>query len=44
MHDCRFVFYDQSKNGTRTWCSMRVCGNRAKVRRFREKAAAPTSQ
>lgn len=40
-HDCRSVFYDESKNGTRTWCSMRVCGNRAKVRRFREKAAAP---
>jgi predicted RNA-binding Zn ribbon-like protein len=43
MHDCRFVFFDQSKNGTRTWCSMRVCGNRAKVRRFREKAAASPS-
>lgn len=40
MHDCRFVFYDESKNGTRTWCSMRVCGNRAKVRRFRARAAA----
>ncbi len=44
MHDCRFVFYDESKNSTRTWCSMRVCGNRAKVRRFREKAAASPRQ
>ena len=42
-HDCRFAFYDESKNGTRTWCSMRVCGNRAKVRRFRQKGTAAAS-
>jgi predicted RNA-binding Zn ribbon-like protein len=44
MHDCRFVFYDESKNRTRTWCSMRVCGNRVKVRRFRAKSARGPSQ
>ena len=29
---CRWVFYDHSRNRTGTWCSMRVCGNRHKVR------------
>ncbi|MFF3307336.1 CGNR zinc finger domain-containing protein [Streptomyces sp. NPDC002952] len=39
--DCRWVFYDQSRNNTRTWCSMyagesgRACGSIAKVRRMR---------
>jgi len=32
---CRWVFLDTSKNGARRWCSMAVCGNREKVRRFR---------
>ncbi|MQY11276.1 hypothetical protein SRB5_13910 [Streptomyces sp. RB5] len=29
---CILHFYDVSKNGTRRWCSMAVCGNRAKAR------------
>ncbi|MER7547887.1 CGNR zinc finger domain-containing protein [Spirillospora sp. NPDC127506] len=29
-HDCAWVFWDSSKNASRRWCSMRVCGNRAK--------------
>lgn len=33
--DCRWAFYDTSKNQSRQWCSMRVCGNRAKARRHR---------
>ncbi|MGW4649684.1 CGNR zinc finger domain-containing protein [Kitasatospora sp. NPDC004289] len=32
-HDCVLHFYDVSKNGTRRWCSMSVCGNRAKASR-----------
>ena len=28
---CVLHFYDTSKKGTRRWCSMRLCGNRAKV-------------
>jgi predicted RNA-binding Zn ribbon-like protein len=28
---CVLHFYDTSKKGTRQWCSMRFCGNRAKV-------------
>ncbi|MEE2658305.1 MAG: ABATE domain-containing protein [Candidatus Latescibacterota bacterium] len=30
---CRWLFVDRSRNGSRRWCDMRVCGNRAKVRR-----------
>jgi len=37
--DCRLVFHDESRTGTRRWCSMQRCGNRAKVRAFRAKAA-----
>lgn len=36
--DCRMVFHDESRTGTRRWCSMARCGNRAKVRAFRERA------
>jgi len=28
---CILYFYDTSKNHTRRWCSMQVCGNRMKV-------------
>jgi predicted RNA-binding Zn ribbon-like protein len=37
---CRGVFFDRSKNHSGKWCSMRTCGNRAKVRRFRERRTA----
>lgn len=30
---CILHFYDVSKNGTRRWCSMAGCGNRAKAQR-----------
>jgi predicted RNA-binding Zn ribbon-like protein len=33
--DCRWAFYDESRNHSRTWCSMRVCGNRTKTRVYR---------
>jgi len=35
--DCRWAFYDESRNRSATWCDMRVCGNRAKVRDFRQR-------
>lgn len=31
--DCAWLFMDQSKNRSRRWCDMKVCGNRAKARR-----------
>jgi predicted RNA-binding Zn ribbon-like protein len=32
---CGWLFLDLTKNGSRRWCDMRGCGNRAKVRRYR---------
>jgi predicted RNA-binding Zn ribbon-like protein len=29
---CGWLFLDTSRSGTRRWCDMRTCGNRAKVR------------
>jgi len=37
---CRWAFYDESRNRSAVWCDMRVCGNRAKVREFRERTRA----
>lgn len=33
--DCSWLFLDMSRNRSRRWCDMAVCGNRAKARRFR---------
>jgi predicted RNA-binding Zn ribbon-like protein len=30
---CLWLFFDDSKSGTRRWCSMSACGNRAKAHR-----------
>lgn len=38
--DCRWAFYDGSRNGSRQWCSMEVCGNRQKARTYRAKGRA----
>lgn len=32
--NCRWLFLDTSRNHTRRWCQMQVCGNRTKARRF----------
>lgn len=39
--DCLWAFYDESRNRSRAWCSMRVCGNREKARAWRARAAEP---
>ncbi len=31
--DCAWLFVDHSKNQSRRWCDMKICGNRTKVRR-----------
>jgi predicted RNA-binding Zn ribbon-like protein len=36
---CTTVFYDRSKNHSAKWCSMQTCGNRNKVRAFRQRHA-----
>lgn len=37
---CQCAFYDHSKNRSGRWCSMRVCGNRAKTRTYRSRRRA----
>ena len=41
--NCRWLFIDRSRNRSRTWCDMAVCGNRAKASRHyhRHKETAP---
>ena len=34
---CRWAFVDESRNASRTWCSMETCGNREKARQFRRR-------
>jgi predicted RNA-binding Zn ribbon-like protein len=34
--DCRWAFFDRSKNHSSRWCTMESCGNREKARRFRK--------
>ncbi|WP_423921911.1 CGNR zinc finger domain-containing protein [Frigoribacterium sp. 2-23] len=36
---CGLVFHDDSRAGSRRWCSMQRCGNRAKVRAHRARAS-----
>ncbi|MFJ2787304.1 MULTISPECIES: CGNR zinc finger domain-containing protein [unclassified Streptomyces] len=33
-HTCGWAFWDVSKNRSRRWCSMKVCGNRNKSRSY----------
>ncbi|MBC5805223.1 MAG: hypothetical protein DLM53_02150 [Candidatus Eremiobacter antarcticus] len=40
---CRWAFYDYSKNCSGSWCSMAVCGNRSKARRYRTRRKPSTS-
>jgi predicted RNA-binding Zn ribbon-like protein len=35
--DCRWAFYDRSRNRSGVWCEMAVCGNRTKVRAYRKR-------
>jgi len=36
--DCGWWFLDETKNHSRRWCDMKLCGNREKLRRFRNKS------
>jgi predicted RNA-binding Zn ribbon-like protein len=38
--NCHWAFYDESKNRSATWCSMELCGNRLKTKRYRAKQSA----
>jgi len=41
--NCRWLFLDTTKNGSRRWCDMGACGSREKMRRMyeRKRAAKP---
>ena len=39
---CVWAFYDTSKNRSAHWCSMAVCGNRAKARKYRQRHSTRT--
>jgi predicted RNA-binding Zn ribbon-like protein len=41
--DCTMWFYDRTKAHHRRWCSMALCGNRAKVAAFRARKSPGTS-
>jgi predicted RNA-binding Zn ribbon-like protein len=34
---CGWLFYDASRNASSTWCSMSICGNRAKTAAYRHR-------
>lgn len=36
---CRWAYYDNSRNRSRSWCSMNLCGNRVKARTFHHRTA-----
>jgi predicted RNA-binding Zn ribbon-like protein len=38
--ECQWAFYDATRNHSRTWCSMDVCGNREKTRRYRSRRSS----
>ncbi|MDQ6877355.1 MAG: CGNR zinc finger domain-containing protein [Candidatus Dormibacteraeota bacterium] len=42
--ECHWMFLDFSRNGSRTWCHNDVCGNKIRVRRFREREKAAISR
>jgi predicted RNA-binding Zn ribbon-like protein len=38
--NCRWAFFDESKNRSARWCSMELCGNRLKTRAYRKRLRA----
>ena len=39
---CRYAFYDRSKNRSAAWCAMSICGNRTKNRAYYRRRAKAT--
>ena len=42
-HNCTLLFVDRSRKKARRWCSMAVCGNRAKLNAFRSRQKQATA-
>jgi predicted RNA-binding Zn ribbon-like protein len=41
--DCQWAFYDRSPTRSGCWCSMQICGSRAKSRAYRSRASSRPS-
>ena len=41
--NCTWAFYDYSRNRSAGWCSMQLCGNRAKTRAYRGRRAGSSA-
>jgi predicted RNA-binding Zn ribbon-like protein len=39
--DCQWAYFDLSRNRSAVWCDMKICGNRRKVRSYRERHHRP---
>jgi predicted RNA-binding Zn ribbon-like protein len=39
--DCQWAYFDLSRNRSAVWCDMNICGNRRKVRSYRERHHRP---
>ncbi len=39
--NCNWLFLDRSRNASRLWCDMAVCGNRQKARRHYQRSKIP---
>ncbi|WP_082766177.1 CGNR zinc finger domain-containing protein [Paramesorhizobium deserti] len=42
--NCHWLYIDNSRNRSRRWCDMNVCGNRAKAKRHYERKRAGTGK
>ncbi|NGO52854.1 CGNR zinc finger domain-containing protein [Allomesorhizobium camelthorni] len=42
--NCNWLFLDRSRNGSRLWCDMAVCGNRQKARRHYRRRKPATEE
>jgi predicted RNA-binding Zn ribbon-like protein len=40
---CRWLFFDQSRNRSGTWCTMAICGSRMKSRAYRSRQRAASA-
>ena len=42
--NCNWLFLDRSRNSSRVWCDMTVCGNRHKARRHYNRHKTPPEE
>ena len=41
--ECQWLFFDQSRNRSGTWCTMKICGSRMKSRAYRSRRRAASA-